>query len=200
MTIDIGRFSTAPRSSDEPARTAGEGQKPPELVYGSAEEFLHEQLLPTYVRDVDGRAAKWCIEWYFHPEALSRVEALWRAWEPPTTRRGNRDQRVVQRPRGPPHERAPGPARPVLQMRHAKAPRPRTPRAEEGPGRLVPRCAGAACLTAVHDPVLRPGTGSQLTELQAGSAEEVAGGQLKLLPPLAKRNRDDGWYLAIGMQ
>jgi hypothetical protein len=38
---------------------------------------------PTYVRDVDGRAAKWCIEWYYHPEALSRVEALWRAWEHP---------------------------------------------------------------------------------------------------------------------
>jgi hypothetical protein len=51
------------------------------LVYGSAEEFLHEQLLPTYVRDVDDRSAKWCMEWYFHPEAVSRVEALWRAWE-----------------------------------------------------------------------------------------------------------------------
>ncbi|WP_432246217.1 DUF4913 domain-containing protein (plasmid) [Arthrobacter sp. G.S.26] len=38
-------------------------------------------MLPTYVRDVDGRAAKWCIEWYFHPDAVSRVEALWRAWE-----------------------------------------------------------------------------------------------------------------------
>lgn len=53
----------------------------PELVYGSAEGFLHEQLLPTYVRDVDGRAAKWCIEWYYHAEAVSRAKALWRAWE-----------------------------------------------------------------------------------------------------------------------
>jgi hypothetical protein len=25
---------------------------------------------------------KWCIEWYYHPEAVTRVEALWRAWEP----------------------------------------------------------------------------------------------------------------------
>jgi hypothetical protein len=25
--------------------------------------------------------ARWCLEWYFHPEAVSRVEALWRAWE-----------------------------------------------------------------------------------------------------------------------
>jgi hypothetical protein len=82
MAIRIGRFSEAPRTNvEEPADTAGEEQKPPELVYGSAEEFLHEQLLPTYVRDVDGRAAKWCLEWYFHPEAVSRVEGLWRAWE-----------------------------------------------------------------------------------------------------------------------
>jgi hypothetical protein len=29
----------------------------------------------------DGRAAKWCPEWYFHPEGVSRVAALWRAWE-----------------------------------------------------------------------------------------------------------------------
>jgi hypothetical protein len=73
MNSDIGRFSTAPTTSDphEPAEKPVEEQKPPELVYGSAEEFLHEQLLPTYVRGVDGRAAKWCIEWYFHPEALS---------------------------------------------------------------------------------------------------------------------------------
>jgi hypothetical protein len=83
MTNDIGRFSTAPSMSDteEPADKPAEEQKPPELVYDSTEEFLHEQLLPTYVRDVDGRSAKWCIEWYFHPEALSRIEALWRAWE-----------------------------------------------------------------------------------------------------------------------
>ena len=67
MTIDIGRFREAPASDvDETGANSRQEQKPPELVYGSAEEFLHEQLLPTYVRDVDGRSAKWCIEWYFH--------------------------------------------------------------------------------------------------------------------------------------
>jgi hypothetical protein len=63
MTNDIGRFSTAPApapapgEAETPADKPAEEQKPAELVYGSAEEFLHEQLLPTYVRDVDGRAA-----------------------------------------------------------------------------------------------------------------------------------------------
>jgi hypothetical protein len=81
MADDFGLFDTdtpAPspnRSEDE------KKEKAPELVYGSAEEFLHEQLLPTYVRSVTGKSAKWCIEWYFHPEAVSRVAAMWRSWE-----------------------------------------------------------------------------------------------------------------------
>jgi hypothetical protein len=79
MNSDIGRFGSS--DTETPAETPAEDQKTAELVYGSAEEFLHEQLLPTDVRDVDGRAAKWCIEWYYHPEAVTRVEALWRAWE-----------------------------------------------------------------------------------------------------------------------
>ncbi len=83
MNSDIGRFSAAVSTSDaeEAAEKPAKEQKLPGLVYGSTEESLHEQLLPTYVRDVDGRAAKWCAEWYFHPEAVSRVEALWRSWE-----------------------------------------------------------------------------------------------------------------------
>jgi hypothetical protein len=32
---------------DQPCWTAAAAQKPSELVYGSAEEFLHKQLLPT---------------------------------------------------------------------------------------------------------------------------------------------------------
>lgn len=64
MTIEIGRFSEAPSSdAEDTGAKAAEQQKPPQLLYGSAEEQLHEQLLPTYVRDVDGRAAKWCIGW-----------------------------------------------------------------------------------------------------------------------------------------
>lgn len=69
---DTGHTHEAPAA--EPAAA-------PQLVFGSAEEFLHEQLLPTYIRDIDDRSAKWCLEWYFHPEAVSRVEALWRSWE-----------------------------------------------------------------------------------------------------------------------
>ena len=81
MADDFGLFDTDTPAPNPGAGEDGKPEKVPELVYGTAEEFLHEQLLPTYVRSVTGKTAKWCIEWYFHPEAVSRVEALWRAWE-----------------------------------------------------------------------------------------------------------------------
>jgi hypothetical protein len=55
MTNDIGQFSTAPSNTEDPADKPAEERKPPELVR-SSEEFLHEHLLSTYVRDLDGRA------------------------------------------------------------------------------------------------------------------------------------------------
>jgi homoserine trans-succinylase len=54
----------------------------PELVYSSAVEFFAELLAQSYVREVnEGATFAWCPEWYKHPEALIRVEAIWRAWE-----------------------------------------------------------------------------------------------------------------------
>lgn len=59
--------------------SSSEGQTP--LVHETAEEFLHEFLLPLYNRIIDARNGKWCSEWFLHAEAVSRVEAMWRAWE-----------------------------------------------------------------------------------------------------------------------
>lgn len=82
MTEEIGLFGSPDNDGSRTHEaSAAEPTEAPQLVFGSAEEFLHEQLLPTYVRDVDDRSAKWCMEWYFHPEAVSRVEAMCRAWE-----------------------------------------------------------------------------------------------------------------------
>jgi hypothetical protein len=49
-------------------------------TYGPAEQFLHEQLLPSYIRK-QGQQARWCKHWYLHAEAISRVTAMWRSWE-----------------------------------------------------------------------------------------------------------------------
>lgn len=84
MTVhDLDPFedvSTAPDPAGEAEQPAASDELPP-LVYGSAEEFLHEQLLPTYVRNVRGKQMRWCGRWFLHPEAIARITSLWRSWE-----------------------------------------------------------------------------------------------------------------------
>jgi len=60
----------------------GHQEPPAELVYSSAMEFFVDLLAQSYVREVnEGAAFAWCPEWYKHPEALIRMESIWRAWE-----------------------------------------------------------------------------------------------------------------------
>lgn len=56
---------------------------PPELYYGSVDEFVRELLIKTYRRRIDGRGSGrvWSAEWWRSAEAISRLDALWRAWE-----------------------------------------------------------------------------------------------------------------------
>lgn len=81
--LGFGSFedvSTAPDAAGEPSQEQSEDDLPP-LIYGSAEEFLHAQLLPSYIRNVRGKQMRWCSRWYLHPETITRITALWRAWE-----------------------------------------------------------------------------------------------------------------------
>jgi hypothetical protein len=76
----------------------------PELVYSSAVEFFADLLAPSYVREVnEGAAFAWCPEWYKHPEALIRMESIWRAWEHLRLEPRPRRQHLVAQPRGPAH-------------------------------------------------------------------------------------------------
>lgn len=51
--------------------------------YGSVDEFMREWLCHTYARHVDGRGSErvWRSDWWRVPEAVSRLDSLWRAWE-----------------------------------------------------------------------------------------------------------------------
>nr|WP_173160869.1 DUF4913 domain-containing protein [Arthrobacter sp. 68b]AKG47409.1 hypothetical protein [Arthrobacter sp. 68b] len=67
---------------ESPAGGQSNAESEPELVYSSAVEFFADLLALSYVREVnEGAAYAWCPEWYKHPEALIRMEAIWRAWE-----------------------------------------------------------------------------------------------------------------------
>jgi hypothetical protein len=64
---------------DEPS-----ADEPSTLVFGSVDEFVREQLRVSYTRVVgpSNRASRrWSAEWWRSPEAISRLEALWRSWE-----------------------------------------------------------------------------------------------------------------------
>jgi hypothetical protein len=77
-------FGDAFGDEDGPSANSGQGhaEPEPELVYSSAVEFFADLLAQSYVREVnEGAQFAWCPEWYKHPEALIRMEAIWRAWE-----------------------------------------------------------------------------------------------------------------------
>ncbi|GAB2705851.1 hypothetical protein BKA24_000524 [Microbacterium marinum] len=55
----------------------------PELVYGSVDEFVREYLRHMYTRPVGPGNARyrWAADWWRYPEAVARLEGLWRSWE-----------------------------------------------------------------------------------------------------------------------
>ena len=82
-----GEFGDAFGYEEKPLPAQGGGkygqtEPEPELVYSNAVEFFADLLAQSYVREVnEGAVFAWCPEWYKHPEALIRMEAIWRAWE-----------------------------------------------------------------------------------------------------------------------
>lgn len=71
---DTGELIDAEPSADDEVE--------PELFYPDPIAFFRGTLGPSYVREVNnGSEFVWCPQWYKHPEALARVESMWRAWE-----------------------------------------------------------------------------------------------------------------------
>ena len=53
---------------------------PPEPVYTALEDWLSDYFLPMFRRTLGGEY-RWCHQWWQHGEAISRLTALWHAWE-----------------------------------------------------------------------------------------------------------------------
>lgn len=68
---------------DDDAGMEPEPAPEPKLFYGSADEFVRERLRYMYSRRVGpgNSMFRWSARWWEHPEALARIDALWRAWE-----------------------------------------------------------------------------------------------------------------------
>ena len=55
---------------------------PPALFYGSVDEFVREFVCPVFSRTVGERSEyRWSARWWESAEAITRLEAMWRAWE-----------------------------------------------------------------------------------------------------------------------
>ena len=69
----------AVQGDDPPAPAAAPA---PQLFFGSVDEFVREKLRYTYARRVGPQGPnRWAAAWWRYPEAISRLDALWRAWE-----------------------------------------------------------------------------------------------------------------------
>ena len=56
------------------------GTETPEPVYTAVEDWVTDHFLPMFRRTLGGEY-RWCGCWWRHNEAVSRLTALWHAWE-----------------------------------------------------------------------------------------------------------------------
>lgn len=81
---------TGPSGGSPPAATPATGaaggaaqqpeQEAPPPAFPDVEAWVTGHFLPMFRRTLGGEF-RWCAEWWRHAEAISRLTALWRAWE-----------------------------------------------------------------------------------------------------------------------
>jgi len=62
---------------DQPHDAAAE----PTTYYANVDEFFRNFLRPVYRRPINARTTFWAADWWRHPEAVLRLDAMWRSWE-----------------------------------------------------------------------------------------------------------------------
>lgn len=72
----------ASEGSDDASEEGTAEEAAPEPEFTSVYEFVETHLVFLYARKVAHKQdRRWCPRWFEHPEAVSRLEALWRAYE-----------------------------------------------------------------------------------------------------------------------
>jgi Domain of unknown function (DUF4913) len=70
----------APGDGSLDVTAAAPGTDVPAPVYYALEDWLTGYFLPMFRRTLGGEY-RWCHQWWQHGEAISRLTALWHAWE-----------------------------------------------------------------------------------------------------------------------
>jgi hypothetical protein len=83
MSEGLGEWDDELEDTAAPAEPADEEDSDaPELFYPNVAEFVSGKLATSYRRQLNVQGGvTWCPQWWKHAEAISRLEALWRAWE-----------------------------------------------------------------------------------------------------------------------
>jgi hypothetical protein len=55
-------------------------EEPPKPEYSRVEDWVTDYFTPMFRRTLGGEF-RWCAQWWEHGEAISRLTALWHAWE-----------------------------------------------------------------------------------------------------------------------
>jgi hypothetical protein len=63
-----------------PATPNADAEGTSEPVYTAVEDWVTDYFLPMFRRTLGGEF-RWCARWWQHGEAISRLSALWHAWE-----------------------------------------------------------------------------------------------------------------------
>lgn len=58
----------------------GQGQDVPEPAFATLDDWVEQFFTIVFTRPIGG-TIRWCTHWRDHPEAVLRIEALWRSWE-----------------------------------------------------------------------------------------------------------------------
>jgi len=75
--LHAAQLAVAAEQSQPGAPAAG--AKSP--VYPTLADYVREYFAPTYTRPLHSARWNWCPFWWEHTEAVSRLQALWKAWE-----------------------------------------------------------------------------------------------------------------------
>lgn len=78
--VDEDADETRERDAQEAPHDEEDQDDTPEPVFDSVVEFVEERFIPVFCRP-EGGQFRWCSEWWRHPEAVSRFQALWHSWE-----------------------------------------------------------------------------------------------------------------------
>jgi len=82
MSEGLGEWDDELEGTTASGEPAEEEPDAPELFYPNVAEFVSGKLATSYRRQLNVQGGvTWCPQWWKHAEAISRLEALWRAWE-----------------------------------------------------------------------------------------------------------------------